>query len=200
MRALSGEADGATCRPGSPRVTSLFASGTPPSNIQSRTRQFQGNEALKCWISRRSASRPRPGCVEDMRVRLIRTSAASATFLTVQRKSAVCCSRASTPRRQIRDLELQTTIFGMHVLTNLIGDMDDRPLLQAELLGACRPIPSQRRPAGAARPLGELQADMAILDKPHRSRETGVVGDENRFFVARAERFQAAQPAVREHL
>ena len=66
------------------------------------------------------------------------------------------------------------------------------PCSQAKRLDARGPIPSQGRPTGAPRPLGELQAYVAILDGAHRRREADIVGDENGLLIAVAQRLQTA--------
>ena len=90
----------------------------------------------------------------------------------------------------VRNLKLQPAVPRVHVLLQLVGEVDHGALLQPERLDARSPVPSQGSPTGAMCVLGDLQAYVAIFDGSHRGSEARVVGDEDRLFIAVAERFQ----------
>ena len=85
----------------------------------------------------------------------------------------------------------------MLVLPQLVSDVEDRPLVQAQRLDARSPIPTQGRPTGAASPLGQLQAHVPILDGASRSGYTHIVGNEDGLLIAIAQRFGPALRAIR---
>ena len=105
------------------------------------------------------------------------------------------------------DLDFKAAEFGVVVLANAVGDVDEAALLELKSGGACGEIPTDathalgstgrgRGERGVLRLfLSEVQADVTLLHQTGRGYETDRARDEDGLGIAVAERLKLAQPA-----